>query len=556
VGIRSRSEDAGAPRPGPDALAAVLAYHERTKHHFQRFAVGPGELDWDTQPDPFRRYVGAEVAALDHVAPSDEPALDDVFAGRVAPAAVSRASVSQLFYDSLAISAWKRFGSSRWALRINPSSGNLHPTEGYLASGPIEGLCDAPFVAHYAPERHALEIRARFPEDLWREIARGVPPGALVVGLTSIHWREAWKYGERAFRYCQHDLGHAIGAFAFAAAGLGWRARLVEGPESGALARFFGVWRQSGPEREHAACALALAPRFHSEPELALDAGAIAALDRLDWRGEPNALSPEHVEWDAIDAVSAATEASPPRIGWSSNAPDSRSAADSSAARPLRRLVHRRRSAVAFDGSTSIAREAFFELAWRACGGGAPAIHGALPWEPRVDLALFVHRVQGLEPGLYWLARDEARVGLVRSASRRALEWAPVAGARGDLRLLARGDFRSVARAVSCHQEIAADGCFSLGMIADFERPLRAAGAAVYPRLFWECGLVGQILYLAAEAAGLRATGIGCFFDDPMHGVLGLSGRAFQSLYHLAAGGAVEDVRIQTEPPYALEDET
>ena len=33
-----------------------------------------------------------------------------------------------------------------------------------------------------------------------------------LVALTSIHWREAWKYGERAFRYCQHDLGHAIAA--------------------------------------------------------------------------------------------------------------------------------------------------------------------------------------------------------------------------------------------------------------------------------------------------------------------------------------------------------
>ena len=30
-----------------------------------------------------------------------------------------------------------------------------------------------------------------------------IPDGVMLVALTSIHWREAWKYGERAFRYCQ-----------------------------------------------------------------------------------------------------------------------------------------------------------------------------------------------------------------------------------------------------------------------------------------------------------------------------------------------------------------
>ena len=47
-------------------------------------------------------------------------------------------------------------------------------------------------------------------------------------GLSSIYWREAWKYGERAFRYCHHDIGHAICSISIAAAELGWQARLIE----------------------------------------------------------------------------------------------------------------------------------------------------------------------------------------------------------------------------------------------------------------------------------------------------------------------------------------
>lgn len=64
-------------------------------------------------------------------------------------------------------------------------------------------------------------------------------------------------------------------------------------------------------------------------------------------------------------------------------------------------------------------------------------------------------------------------------------------------------------------QDIAGDGCFSLGMVAHLEPTLSSKGAWMYPRLFWETGVLGQVLYLEAHAVGISATGIGCFFDDP-----------------------------------------
>ena len=112
-------------------------------------------------------------------------------------------------------------------------------------------------------------------------------------------------------------------------------------------------------------------------------------------------------------------------------------------------------------------------------------------------------------------------------------------------------DLRGSAVQLSCNQAIAGDGAFSLGMIADYERSIEEHGAWFYPRLFWETGAVGQMLYLQAEALGLRSTGIGCFFDDPVHSVLGLRGRTLQSLYHFTVGKAVEDPRLTTLPAYA-----
>ena len=142
-------------------LRQVFAYHQATKHHFQGNAKGPGMMDWTTQPDPFRRYAGAQLIPLERIPPTDEPIYDDAFVqDRISNVPINLRSISQLFFDSLALSAWKSIGATGWALRVNPSSGNLHPTKGYLICGPIDGLHDKPMVYHYAPKEHGLEVRA------------------------------------------------------------------------------------------------------------------------------------------------------------------------------------------------------------------------------------------------------------------------------------------------------------------------------------------------------------------------------------------------------------
>src|SRR5437868_14602754 len=40
--------------------------------------------------------------------------------------------------------------------------------------------------------------------------------------FTTIAWREAWKYRDRAYRYCLHDIGHAWQALTLAARAIGY----------------------------------------------------------------------------------------------------------------------------------------------------------------------------------------------------------------------------------------------------------------------------------------------------------------------------------------------
>ncbi len=130
---------------------------------------------------------------------------------------------------------------------------------------------------------------------------------------------------------------------------------------------------------------------------------------------------------------------------------------------------------------------------------GAPPFD-AIDWPPHVHLALFVHRVDGLVPGVYAYVRESGVVDEWRAVMRPEFLWEPVADG---LFLLLPTDVRWAANRLSCDQEIASDGFFSLGMIARLESALRERGQWFYRRLFWECGMIGQVLYLEAEAAGV-----------------------------------------------------
>jgi SagB-type dehydrogenase family enzyme len=540
------------------SLETTLAYHARTKHYPGRYARSLGHMDWATQPDPFRRFGGAPLHPLDLVPPGDQPRYERAFfLGSVRPAPPDRRWVSQLFHDSLALSAWKQAGGERWSLRVNPSSGNLHPTEGYLVAGPIEGLHDRPAVFHYAPHEHALERRADLSDEAWAALAVQLPPGSVLVGLTSIHWREAWKYGERAFRYCHHDLGHAIGALGVAAAGLGWEARLLEGVTDVELGRLLGVDAQGGPEREDADCLLALCPQdvvFPREQQRAFTLGGALRWPAA-WQGVANRLSPDHGQhWPVIDEVAAATRKTSPPLpaAWEATpaANQSLTAGDSPLA--LRRILQQRRSAVALDGRTGLHRPDFFQILLKTLAGKDQIPFSSLPWRPRIDLLLFVHRVEGLVPGLYVLLRDPGREETLRRLMSPGFVWTSPEGCPPSLPLflLEAGDARKVAAQTSCGQEIAADGVFAAAMLAEYRAPLEILGPWFYRRLHWEAGVVGQQLYLEAEASGIRATGIGCFFDDLTHRTFGIEGDGFQVLYHFTMGGAIDDVRLQSLPAY------
>jgi len=94
-------------------------------------------------------------------------------------------------------------------------------------------------------------------------------------------------------------------------------------------------------------------------------------------------------------------------------------------------------------------------------------------------------------------------------------------------------------------QDLAGNACVAFSMIGDFENAASRYGDRGYRYVHFEAGAIGQRMYLAAEALGLGATGIGAFFDEEVNRYLGLSSELGQVVYHFAIGYPVADPRLE-----------
>ncbi len=511
----------------------LLAYHARTKHRFEAYAEGPGQLDWDAQPEAFRRYPGASLLELPLSADRFERPYGQLGQPPAQAIAADLASLGALLELSFGISAWKSWGPSRWALRCNPSSGNLHPVEAYVLSAGLPGMPDG--MHHYDPKDHLLEGRALRPADHPADHPADNSRW-LAIGLSSIMWREAWKYGERAFRYCQLDVGHAVGALSYAAALLGWRVEPLAVPGD-TLASLLGLERADDfppsryayTEAEEPEILLAIHAPGLATPPADLEAWLASAT----WQGTPSQIDPSPgYRWPVITQAATASRplaADPARLDFPAR-PDLHA---HRATAGTAQIIRQRRSAQRFDPQCTLDKAAFYRLL-DATLPRPQAPFSAQEADPAIHLLLFVLRVDGLPSGLYLLPRTPeaaATLPAVLGASDerfagqcKVADFDPACPAHLGLSLLAPLDLpemQRLARALSCHQDIASTSAFSLGMLGDFAAVARDGYG--YRQLLREAGLVGQVLYLEAEAAGVRGTGIGCFFDDPVHKAFGIA---------------------------------
>ncbi|MFH1136701.1 MAG: SagB/ThcOx family dehydrogenase [Pseudomonadota bacterium] len=192
------------------SLEQAFQYQRRTV--YSHAGASGGAMDWSNKPTPYKTYPQAVQIPLPRDLTLPKAPARAVLKDQLAPPRrpLSLTALSNLLFMAYGFTSKVDYGPEVFLYRSAPSAGALYPVEIYLAARGIEGLADGLY--HFSVIDFSLELlQAGVPE--------GLPAPALI--LTGIFFRSAWKYRDRAFRYCLLDAGHAAENFVLAGRTMG-----------------------------------------------------------------------------------------------------------------------------------------------------------------------------------------------------------------------------------------------------------------------------------------------------------------------------------------------
>jgi SagB-type dehydrogenase family enzyme len=482
-------------------IDAAWAYHNGTKHSYQRIRANPHYLDFENQPLPFKIYSGLEPRALPaHLSSSGMPSLAAISAAdaprdrQVTPA---RQALAEILFLSAGVTRRRKYPGGEILFRAAACTGALYHIDLYLVCADLPDLPAG--VYHFGPHDFALRClrQGDFRGVLTRASGQepSVADAPAVLLCASTFWRNAWKYQARAYRHCYWDNGTMLANLLAAAAARALPAKVVIGFVDGEIGELLGL----DPQRE-AALSLVSLGCGAARPVL-----ASTPLEPLDLPTEPP--SKTEVDYPAMRAMHEASSlASEDEVVQWRAANDFRSFAQDAVisnggrrfslqapsendvpSETIEDVIVRRGSTRQF-ARESIAFGQLSTLLGRATRGVSADFLTA--GESLNQLYLIVHAVDDLEPGTYVYRRDL-----------HALE------------LLKEGDFRREAGDLGLGQDIPADCSVNVYFLADLSRVLDRFGNRGYRAAQLEASIMGGKLYLAAYAQGLGASGL-TFFDD------------------------------------------
>lgn len=483
------------PRP-----SVAEYYHERTKYTPEGLQRAGKQLDFDAQPEPFKRYASGTPLDLKRYLPAEGELSSDAelaaWRARLPEDEQALAEVSHLLYFTNGVTAVVPYPGRPFLMRAAPSAGGLYPTEIYVMASGHAGLPDGLY--NYQVRDHSLlrfwaqDERARLAEAAFDHPALAGADMAVI--LTGVFERSAWRYEDRAYRRVLLDTGHVLGNLALYAPWVGRAAVPIGGFADAALDDMLFL----SPEEEGALAIVALTREGAAAGPAALPS------PRLESREVPEGQRLAAVH-DAGKLVTGAPTAPaiPAATKYGLAFGEALTAEPIAWGGALGPTIAERRSTRAFSGE-SLSRSELAQLmdfSYRPDTATEPALRTELRlFVPELlETFVVVNAVEGLDPGCYHY-----------DAAARMLRQIRFTELRKEARFLALGqDLASDAGAVVIHT-------------ADLPKAVAAYGDRAYRYLHLDAGQLGERLNVSAVRLGLGASGIGGFFDDQVNDLLGI----------------------------------
>ena len=464
----------------------IKILHEQTKHYPHKLARSLGYLDWENQPSYYKEYLASKIE-LDYF---DIKLSYERLYTKNSAFEIDLKTIGTFLKNSASINAIKRLYNAQWEVRVNPSSGNLHPEEIYII---FENK-----ITHFNVKEFSFEILGEAKKDIIKN--------AFLVITSSIPLREAWKYGERALRYCLLDSGHLIASLAFSANLLGLNIQKIDHLPFKKLEN-----KTALNEEEYIENAFVL---HNGKFELNINEFLNTP---LNLKALP--LAKNSIRWDVVYELFESFEKEeyiPKFINKKITFLPSKFNAEE--------IIQNRRSTLGYIPEY-IDKKDLLDMLDKTLPRKLPPFNTNAHFN-NIDIVLFVNRVNGLESGIYYYSRNNLmKHNFIQIEDR--------------LYLIEKGDFSKASKFINCTQDLGEFSSVSFSFVADFKKITKNYH---YKLTLQEAGMIGHILYLEAEAKGIRGCGIGCFFDDLINNEI-LNGK-LQAVYNFTIGVPLIDERI------------
>lgn len=505
---------------------AALQYHEDTKHSETSIRASQRRLDWANKPNPFKTYQNIPSITLPNNFPHPSlGALTSIAATEPTKPATELkiGGLAELLFFTGGITRRMKLPNAVHFMRAAPATGALYPIELYVINQDLEGLKGG--VYHFSPQNFTLqELRRgdyRAQLAAWAGNNETIASSPLTIAMTSIAWRNAWKYEARSYRHWFWDSGVMAANLLATAVSAGYPIQLILGFDDVEVNYLLCL-----NEGEEATVALAsigakLSAQSNVKPGPATEFHLVS-----------DPLSREKVEYSEIWRIQEASSLSGGQVSsWvnSGLSFERRALSQSGRLHPLphsseveskdslEQVILRRGSTRRF----AVKPISLLDLSviLHCSSQGVPfdflRAGGSL-----VDVYLIVSAVEGLAPGAYFLHRKG-----------------------NTLEELKLGSFRDVSGFLCLEQRLFSDASAVLFLMADLESILRTYGNRGYRVAQFEAGVVLGKIYLSAYALKLGASG-STFYDDAVTEFFSPHAERKQTL--VAAGIGVPDYEARS----------
>lgn len=491
------------------AISTAEIFHEATKYTPLGIQLRTSPPNLDDQPSLYKSYPGYERIEL------GQNSRQNVLLETRDSKEWSQKELGQLLFLTNGVTGVLEYPSAepyeepeQIRLRAAPSAGGLYPTELYLALG--DGHEIGPGLYNYHVGNHELaqlEAQNIIPNLAQNSHCKEFLEGCSVVMILSVIFeRSAWRYEDRAYRRVLLDTGHVLGNLALVAERLG-RVALPMGAfcddtltsqlfldhhYEGAVLVVPIVTKDQASQFSKRARAL---PSNVESQDKAPNTSLMRVLHAKSGLTLPFAVAPSFDVPEDMDRLV--------QDHYVETVPLERVPTDWSD--QLTETIVTRRSTRQFTG------DAFSKddlSAFLYAGAETPnLLVGEL-----IETYVFVHKVSDVQAGVYRFFPEE-----------------------GALKMIRAGDFKETAGQFCLGQELGSDGAAIVLHIAHLPRAVTRYGNRVYRYLHLDAGQMGQRMNLCAIKRSLGVSGIGGFFDDMINDTLGL-GPSHATLYITCLG--------------------